>query len=141
MVRRNARGRADSLGEHRKESLARRKRLAPTLDYLQAGLPSAGESRLQLVESPRPSSLVGTARLLVAQQRMGERELRALGNEPQHDLHARLVRVLFAALPAPAHHHAFRSYDLEKFPAAFVFRAVEQTEPHPIAAALARLGP
>ena len=43
--------------------------------------PSAGESCFQLVERPRPSSFVATARLLVMQQRMGECELGALRND------------------------------------------------------------
>src|SRR5882757_7414904 len=71
---------------------------------------------------------------------MGERDLGALGNGLERDLDARLVGVFLAAFPAPTHHHPFGPHDIEVFAAAFVLRAVEQTETYAIAAALARIG-
>src|ERR1022692_5154188 len=93
----------------------------------------------QLVERTGPSLPMGTAGLFVMQERVSECYLRSFGNDLQHNLHARLIRILNAAFPAPAHHQPLRAYHLEIFAAAFVLRAVERTETHAIAAALARI--
>src|SRR5438270_137709 len=93
----------------------------------------------QLVERPAPACLVAAAGLLVAQPRMGEGELGALGNGAQVDLDARLAGIL-AARPAPAHRQPARSFDLEIFAAALVLTAVEHAEAHAEAAADARVG-
>src|ERR1700730_4862974 len=77
----------------------------------------SGESCFQLVERARPSFLMGAARLVVTQKRMGESNLGALGNGPERDLDPRLVRVFLAAFPTPTHHHPFGPYDLEIFAA------------------------
>src|SRR5258708_7026481 len=88
--------------------LARRKWLAAAFDFVQPVVPAApscglasGKSRFQLVERARPAFFMGPARLVVMQTGMGERDLGALGNGPQRDLDARLVRVFRAAFPAP----------------------------------------
>src|SRR5271154_69282 len=66
----------------------------------------AGEEALPLVERAGPSCFMGAAGVVVAQQRMGQRDFRPLGDGPQADLQARFAGILASALPSPGHDDA-----------------------------------
>src|SRR5437016_14182775 len=94
----------------------------------------------ELVQRAIPASLVTEAGLFAEEGRMREGELGALRCRVQVDLHPRLIGVLLAAQPAPAHDQALGSADLEVLAGALMLAAVEHPEPHPEAPADAHVG-